>query len=130
MFKEEQLTRNIIGLAMRAHRELGPGFKENIYHKAMLHILKANKYSVLTEKPFKVYMDKNEIGSFRIDLMVNSKVIIEIKAVGGKMPQIFQSQLVSYLKASGLELGLLLNFGNPSLEFKRVVHYKNHQRLI
>jgi len=127
MFKEERLTKDIIGLAMKVHRELGPGFKENIYHKAMLNILSENKHAIQTEKSFKVYLNKKEIGSFRIDIMVDSKVIIEVKALGGKMPQIFQSQLVSYLKASGLEVGLLLNFGNPSLEFKRIVHYKNNK---
>ncbi len=124
MFKEEELTKNIIGLAMRVHRELGPGFKENIYHKAMIAVLSDGRYNVLTEKPFKVYLDKKEIGNFRADLIVDNKIIVEIKAVSGKMPQIFQSQLVSYLKAAGLEVGLLLNFGNPSLEFKRIVHYK------
>lgn len=124
MFKEGELTKIIIGFAMKAHRELGPGFKEKVYHNAMIYLLNKNKYIVITEKSFKVYLDKKEIGNFRVDLMINNKIIIEIKAVSGKMPQIFHSQLVSYLKASEIEVGLLLNFGNPSLEFKRIVCYK------
>ncbi len=123
MFKEETLTRQIIGLAMKLHTELGPGFKEIIYHKGMIAILEEAGNKVETEQPFKVYWKKIKIGDFRVDLIVDKKVVIEIKAISGKMPKIFQAQLVSYLKASELEIGLILNFGNPSLEFQRVVYY-------
>ena len=123
MFKEEEITRQIIGTAMKLHSELGPGFKEVVYHKGMIVALGEVGCVVETEKPFKVYWKKIKIGDFRVDLIVNKKIVIEVKAVAGKMHKIFQSQLVSYLKASGLEIGLILNFGNPSLEFQRVVYY-------
>lgn len=124
MFKEEQLTGKIIGVAMRLHTELGPGFKESIYHKGMIVALEEFGGEVETEKPFRVYWKEIKIGDFRADIIVDKKVIVEIKAVSGKMPKIFQAQIVSYLKASNLEVGLILNFGNPSLEFQRVVNYK------
>ncbi len=124
MFKEEELTRMIIGSAMRLHTELGPGFKESIYHKGMLVALQEQISKVETEQPFKVYWKQIIIGNFRVDLIIDGRVIVEIKAIAGKMPKIFQAQVVSYLKASGIEVGLLLNFGNPSLEFQRVVYYR------
>ena len=122
MLKEEELTGKIIGLAMKVHRELGPGFKESIYHQAMIVILRAEGHEVETEKQFSVFLGAVKIGTFRADLIVNKKVILEIKAIGGKMPKIFLSQVVSYLKASHLEVGRLLNFGNPSLEFDRLAN--------
>lgn len=105
---------------MQIHRELGPGFKENIYHKALTELLKKES-QVEIEKPFNVYLGQQKIGSFRADIIVNNKVIVEVKAINGFMPKIFQSQIISYLKASNLEVGLLLNFGNLSLDFKRFV---------
>lgn len=122
MLKEENLTGKIIGLAMKVHSELGPGFKENVYHKAMIIALNDGGLPVETEVPFIVKFDGKEAGKFRIDLVVNKKIIVEIKALGGKMPKIFQAQVVSYLKASKLSVGLLLNFGNSSLEFKRFAY--------
>ena len=122
MLKEEELTKRIIGSAMKVHRELGPGFKENVYHQAVAVMLRGDGLIVQTETPFIVKLGKVEVGRFRVDLIVNKKIIVEIKAIGGKMPRIFLAQVVSYLKASGLEVGLLLNFGNPSLEFKRLAN--------
>jgi GxxExxY protein len=124
MFKDEELTKKIIGLAMKLHTLLGPGFKEAIYHSGLIAVFQENNLAVETEKPFQVYWKKIKIGNFRADIIVSDKVIIEIKAVAGKMPKIFQAQLISYLKASKIEIGLLLNFGNPSLEFQRVVYYR------
>ena len=124
MFKEEEATKQIIGIAMEIHRQLGPGFKERVYHNAMLALLQKQKCEVESEKVFKVYLENTKIGDFRVDLLVFSKIIVEIKAIDGFLPQVFRTQLVSYLKASGLEVVLLLNFGNPSLEFKRIAHYQ------
>lgn len=122
MLQEEELTGKIIGLAMKAHRELGPGFKESIYHQTMIVLLSQMPYWIETEKQFEVFIDTVKVGIFRADLVVEKKIIVEIKAISGKMPKIFQSQVVSYLKASHLKVGLLLNFGNPSLEFQRLVY--------
>lgn len=123
MFKEEEMSRKIIGCAMKVHSSLGPGFKENIYHQAMIVALKEIFQNIRTEQSLVVYYNQIKVGNFRLDLLVEDRIVIEIKAVSGKMPRIFLSQVVSYLKASNLEVGLLLNFGNPSLEFERIVHY-------
>lgn len=122
MLKEEELTKRIIGLAMKIHRELGPGFKESVYHKSLIAVLRADKHVVEIEKPFIVKLKGVEVGKFRADLIVDSKVIVEVKSIIGRMPRFFHLQLISYLKASGLQVGLLLNFGNASLEIKRAVN--------
>ena len=125
MFKEEQLTREIIGIAMAVHRQLGPGFKENVYHRALLIALRKRRHLVESEKAFQVFLDGELVGNFRVDLLVASKVIVEIKAIDFLMPRIYRTQLVSYLKASHIEVGLLINFGKPSLEVKRIAHFRN-----
>lgn len=84
-------------------------------------------FKVETEKEFDVIYKDRIIGIFRIDLLVNDKVIVELKAISGEMHKIFLTQTVSYLKASQLEVGLLINFGNPSLEVKRLANYKNYR---
>lgn len=128
MFKEEELTRKIIGIAMKIHTELGPGFKELIYHQAMIEDLEEENISFETEKEFDVVYKNKIIGTFRADLLVEDKVIVELKAISGEISKIFQTQTASYLKASKLEIGLLINFGNPSLEIKRLANYKNYRR--
>jgi len=125
MFKEEDLTRGIIGVAMQLHSELGPGFKENVYHKALhIKLIKAG-HIVESEKQFSVFTEQEKVGNFRVDLLVNGRIIVELKSIDTFMPRIFRTQLVSYLKAAQLEVGLLLNFGKPSLEFQRIAHYQN-----
>ena len=130
MYKESDLTRKIIGIAMSVHRNFGPGFKETIYHQAICNDLVENGFNVEREREFDVIYKNNLIGIFRVDLLINKKIIVELKAVSGEMPKIFQTQTVSYLKASGLEVGLLINFGNPSLEVKRFGNYKNYTQSV
>jgi len=125
MYKESELTRKIIGLAMSVHREIGPGFQEKIYHRAMLRVLDSSDISYESEKVYDIFFRNNKIGIFRADLVIENKVIIELKSVFGENPKIFYMQTISYLKASKLEVGLLINFGNNSLEVKRLANYKN-----
>ncbi|HBU06493.1 MAG TPA: GxxExxY protein [Candidatus Magasanikbacteria bacterium] len=126
--KEWELTQKIIGIAIEIHKTLGPGFKEYIYHQAMINDLIENKFDIESEFEYDVYYKNKLIGTFRVDLLVNNKIIIELKAVSGELPKIFQTQTVSYLKASKLEVGLLINFGNPKLEIKRIVNYREYDR--
>lgn len=128
MYKESDLTQKIIGIAMRIHREIGPGFQERIYYKAMVFALNKENLNIESEKEYNIYFDDTRIGTFRADLVIENKVIIELKAVVGEMPKIFQTQTISYLKASGLEIGLLINFNNQSLEVKRLANYKNYKK--
>ena len=128
MYKESQLTGKIIGHAMDVHRKLGPGFKEAIYHTALFQVLAKNGFDVESEKEFDVYFDNDIIGNFRIDLYIENKIIVELKAVSGEIPILFKTQVVSYLKASNKEVGLLINFGNTSLDIKRFGNYKNYSK--
>ncbi|MBU2541998.1 GxxExxY protein [Patescibacteria group bacterium] len=128
MYKESDLTQKIIGIAMRIHCEIGPGFQEKIYHRAMMIALENDGMIIESEKEYNINFENIKVGVFRADLVVENKVIIELKAVVGEMPKIFQTQTISYLKASGLEVGLLINFNNQSLEVKRLANYKNYKK--
>jgi len=127
MYKEEDLTKKIIGIAMLVHSEIGSGFQEKVYHNAMIVALIENNLEFETEKTTNILFHDETIGTFRTDLIIKNKVILELKAVCGEMPKLFQTQLISYLKATNIEVGLLLNFGNESLEIKRLARYKNYK---
>jgi len=120
--EEEQLTKQIIGCCFKVHRELGPGFTEKIYHAALKLSLKQEGLRFHTEKEFEVSYLNQRVGTFRVDLVVEDKVVVEIKSLEGKVPMVFEYQLLSYLKASGLSIGLLVNFGNKSCQVKRLVY--------
>ncbi|MRR17162.1 MAG: GxxExxY protein [Deltaproteobacteria bacterium] len=105
----------------RVHTQLGPGFVERIYMNALIIALAELGLGFVTEKEFVVRYEEKPVGKFRADLVVEDSVIVELKAVEGKMPKIFESQIISYLKASGIKVGLLVNFGNKSCEVRRLM---------
>ncbi|MEI8350181.1 MAG: GxxExxY protein [Candidatus Omnitrophota bacterium] len=113
------MTEQIISCCFKVHSELGPGFKEKIYHNALKLALKSAGLEYQTEKEFTVSFQDKKIGSFKLDLIVLDKVIVEIKALTGDTPEVFKYQLLSYLKVSDLHVGLLVNFGNKSCQVKR-----------
>jgi GxxExxY protein len=115
---EKALTERIIGCAMKDHTALGPGFLESVYQNAMAHELRKEGLSVECEKPIEVKYDGIVVGVFSADMLVEGKVMIENKAAQGIIPA-YEVQLVNYLTATGVEIGLLLNFGSTRLEFKR-----------
>ena len=119
--ERDPLTEKIIACCFQVHSELGPGFSEKIYQRALKMALKDVGLKCDTEKEFVVKFQDKRVGSLRLDLIVNSKVIVEIKAVAGYTPDIFKNQILSYLKVSGLRIGLLINFGNKSCQVKRFV---------
>jgi len=121
MKETDKLTERIIGCCFGVHRQLGPGFTERIYHNALKLLFDREGLRYQTEKEFEVFYLDKKIGSFRTDLVVEGRVIIEIKSLAGSVPALFQNQLLSYLRASGLHIGLLFNFGNKSCQIKRVV---------
>ncbi len=112
MQDKDPLTERIIGCCFKIHRELGPGFNERIYHNALILALKQEGLKYQTEKAFKVSYQGVSVGCFKADLIIENKVIVELKALTGNFPNIFESQVLSYLKASNLKTGLLVNFGN------------------
>ena len=117
----DPLTERIIACAYKVHRELGPGFNENIYHNALKIALEEQRLKHQTEKSFNISFRGKTIGRLRLDLIVEDKVIVEIKAIAGNIPFVFESQVLSYLKASKHKTGLLINFGNKSCQIRRLM---------
>ena len=122
------LTEKIIGLCLEVHKSLGPGFPEKVYHNALNIVFSKNDYKVESEKKFNVMFLKKLAGKFRVDFVIDKKVILEIKAITGEFPEVFKAQVISYLKASELEVGILVNFGNDKLNVKRLARYKDYKR--
>ena len=118
----DPLTKQIIGCCFRAHKELGPGFPEKIYHRALIIAFNEDGLRFESEKAFEVKYQNKKVGNFKVDLLVENKVIVEIKSVSGCLPRIFEQQIISYLKASGVKVGLLVNFGDKSCQIKRFVY--------
>ena len=114
---DEELTSRILKVFYTVYNALGYGFIEGIYHNALILEQVSKGVSVETEKPIAVYYGKNVVGTFSADLVVESKVILELKAKEG-LNSAHEAQLVNYLRATDIELGLLLNFGKKP-EFKR-----------
>ena len=117
----EELSRKIIGAAIEVHRELGPGFLEKIYEEALKIEFDENQINYECQKEIKIKYLDTEIGSHRLDLLVENKIIVELKAVK-ELADIHFTQLRSYLKATNLKIGLLLNFAKPTIEIRRVVN--------
>jgi GxxExxY protein len=117
----EDLSKKIIGAALEVHRELGPGFLENVYEEALKVDLREHKLHFESQKEIKIEYLGVLVGTHRLDLVVENKIIVELKAVN-EMADIHFSQLRSYLKATGLKVGLLLNFAKPTLQIRRVVN--------
>jgi GxxExxY protein len=119
MYKHSELTGQIIKAAQDVHNTLGYGFLEKVYHKALLIELPKCGLLVESEKQITVEYDGQSVGEYFVDILVENKVILEIKAVKQINPD-YEVQLVNYLKATKIDVGLLLNFG-PSLQVKRKI---------
>ena len=117
-----RVTERVIGAAMAVHRELGPGFLESIYAQALRIELEARRLPFEWEKPIDVLYRDTRIRGQRVDLVVDGSVLVEIKAAGAIEP-IHVAQVVSYLKTTGLRVGLLINFRERLLKdgIRRVV---------
>ena len=123
---EDALTEKIIGLAMKVHRVLGPGFLESVYRRALLLELRRAGLPVEDDRRISVFYDGQSVGDFTADILVEDRVIVELKAVE-TLNKVHEVQTVNYLTATGLDVGLLINFGAPSLQFKRKFrHPKPH----
>jgi GxxExxY protein len=121
-FKYGTETRKIIGAAMQVHRYLGGGnFTENIFQRALVLELSKQGLFVENEKEFPVYYESILIGKKRVDILVEGKILLELKATG-QFEKIHFNQVINYLKVFNLEVGLLINFGTPSLQFKRFIN--------
>ena len=112
-----ELTGKIIGAAQRVHRVLGCGFLEKVYENALTIELRASGLEVAVQMPIEVRYRGELVGVYQADLLVDGLVILELKAVD-QLADIHEVQLVNYLRATNIEVGLLINFG-PKLEIKR-----------
>lgn len=121
-----KLTRLIIGCAFEVINELGHGFLESVYEKALLISLSDAGLALQSQKPIKIFFREKPVGVFYADIVVEEKVIVEIKTVKVLAPE-HEAQIINYLQATGINVGLLLNFGHPKLEFKRFTRKRNYQ---
>jgi GxxExxY protein len=114
----EQITKSVIGCAFEVINELGTGFLESVYEKALLLALRQKGLSAISQHQIKVMFRGECVGDFYADIFVEEKVVVELKAVKAIATE-HQAQIINYLNATGIEVGLLINFGSPKLEFKR-----------
>lgn len=121
---DDELTKLIIGLAFKVHNTLGPGYLEKVYENALRIELCKSGLSVKQQNPISVYYGDEIIGDFVVDLWVEDRLIIEVKAIS-KLNKQHEVQLVNYLTATGVNTGLLINFG-PSVQVKR--KFRNQKR--
>jgi GxxExxY protein len=119
-YLHSELTGKIIGCAMEVHTTLGNGFQEVIYQRALEIEMAQQGLSASREHEMDIFYKGIKIGNRRVDFFVEEKVMVEIKAVI-QLEDVHLAQAINYLEAYGLEVGLLLNFGSRSLQFKRVM---------
>ncbi len=116
----KDLAYKIIGCAMEVHKILGPGFKESVYEKALILEFDRRKIGYESQKQYPVIYKGVHIQEFICDLIVENKVVVELKSLK-QIADIERAQVINYLKVTGLSLGLLINFGERSLKYERIV---------
>lgn len=118
----DQLAHTVIGAAIEVHRALGPGYLESVYHQALCVELKLGGINFVKESPVSVSYKGHPVGEGSIDILVENCLILELKAVEALLP-VHTAQVISYLKATGCLLGLLINFNTPVLKtgIRRIV---------
>ena len=121
----EELSEQIIAACFDVSNELGAGFLESVYEKALLIALTDRGLMAQSQAPLKVRFRDQVVGDFYADIIVEGSVILELKAVKNLAPE-HQAQIINYLKATGIEIGLLVNFGNPKLEYRRFQREKTN----
>jgi len=122
-YKYSDITRKIIGAAMKVHSTLGNGFQEVIYQRALAIEMAEQGLTFQRELEMQIYYRAQKIGTRRVDFLVEDKVMVELKAVT-VLDDVHLAQVINYLEAYALEIGLLINFGAKSLEFRRVINSK------
>ncbi len=114
-----EITEKILGCCFDVMNELGTGFLESVYQSALIIALKQEGLTAQREVGLEVQFRGQKVGEFYADLLVENKVIVELKACRELIPM-HEAQLINYLKATGIRVGLLINFGKPRLEFARL----------
>jgi GxxExxY protein len=116
----DEVTETIIGCAFRVANALGAGFLERVYENALAHEIRKSGLVVQQQHPIEVRYDSIIVGEYVADLMVSDRVLVELKATKA-IDEVFEAQCINYLKATGRHVCLLINFGNPRIEVKRVI---------
>lgn len=122
-YKYSELTSKIIGCAMTVHKTLGNGFQEVIYQRALVIEMRLGFISFSREHEMPIFYREEQIGTRRVDFLVEGIISVELKAVI-RLEDVHLAQAINYLEAYNLEIGLLINFGENSLNFKRVTNKK------
>ena len=115
----EDLTEKVLAACFEVSSELGAGFLESVYEKALVIALRQKGLDAECQVPLQVMFRGEIVGDFYADILVNGKLILELKTVKAILPE-HQAQLINYLKATGIEVGLLINFGTPKVEYRRL----------
>jgi len=116
----KELSYKIVRLAMDVHNKLGFGFLEKVYENALVVLLKKNEIPARQQAPVRVYFEKEVVGDYYADILVDNKIILELKVID-KITDSHRAQVLNYLRATGLKLAMILNFGKNGLEYERFV---------
>jgi GxxExxY protein len=117
----KNISFKIVESCFEVHNILGPGYSEKIYEEAVSKELRNRGIEYKRQKLIEVFYKAEKIGEYRLDMVVENKIILELKAVS-EPNNTFEAQLLSYLKATGMKLGILVNFGGNKVEYKRIVN--------
>ena len=120
IYPEAELTQRILKGAFAVHNTLGCGFLEKIYSNALLVELKQTGLGCEKEEPFKIRYKEIIVGDYCADFILERRVLVELKACAG-LEKAHEAQILNYLKASGMRVGLLMNFGKPKLDYRRFI---------
>lgn len=116
----KELSYKIIGLAMEVYNKLGYGFLEKVYENALMILFQREGIQAEQQVPIKVYFERKIIGDYVADILVENKIILELKSVENII-DLHRAQVLNYLTATGFHLAIILNFGKEKLEFERFV---------
>jgi GxxExxY protein len=122
-YKYSEITAKVIGCGMRVHQKMRSGYPEQIYHRCLIIEFAKEQIAFQEEVELSVYYEEIVVGKRRVDFLIDSKVVLEIKAVS-ELTDTHLAQALNYLEGMNLEIGLLLNFGAKSLEIKRIINNK------
>lgn len=128
-YKYSDLTGKIIGCSMEVHKILGNGFQEVIYQRALEKEMLLQGLSFSREHEMPIFYKEEQIGTRRVDFLVEGVISVELKALT-KLEDVHLAQAINYLEAYNLEIGMLINFGNKSLEYRRLVNPKFNKIIV
>lgn len=115
------VTYRVIGCAMAVHNKLGPGLKEGIYQRALAAEMDSAGLTHVDEKPVEIFLDGVSVGLLYLDHLIEDSVVVEVKALRHQLTDDEVGQVITYLAATGLKVGLLVNFARKSLEYRRIL---------